>query len=361
VKNRVKKIFRTINKHIDAIVIKNAIHPYIDDNFFYVTGLEKGIFEDSLIIVYPDGTIDMFVSELEAESARKAETKIHIYKNKKDKESTVKKLSSSLKTVGLNYSAISYKDFKNIKLLFSKSKFIDVSQELLTARLIKDKIEINLIKKACKISDKVMGMIPDMLREGMYEYEIAAEIDYRMQKLGADKPAFETISSFNKNTAEPHYSHGNYKLKKGDFALFDFGSSIKKYNSDITRTFVYGNANKKQKEMYDTVISAQKKGFESIKVGIKANKVHNAVRSYIDKTKFSGRFIHSTGHAIGLSVHDGASFGPDSTVFLQENMVFTVEPGIYIPNYGGVRIEDDIIIKKDGIELLTNSSKFLEI
>ena len=113
--------------------------------------------------------------------------------------------------------------------------------------------------------------------------------------------------------------------------------------------------------MYDTVISAQETGFKYIKPGVKANEVHNTVSSYINKTKFKGKFIHSTGHALGLSVHDGASFSPDSTVLLQENMVFTVEPGIYIPKYGGVRIEDDIIVKKDGIELLTKSSKFLEI
>ena len=360
-KNRVKKIFNTVPKNLDAIVIKNATHPFIDDNFFYITGLDKGIFEGSLLIIYPDGTLDLLVSELEAESASKAEAKIIVYKNKKDMINIIKKLSSSLKNIGVNYNIISYGSFQNLKSMFSKSKFTDVSQDLLKTRLIKDEIEINLIRKACKISDKVMDSIPDILHEDMYEYEIAAEIDYLMQKLGADKPAFETISSFNINTAEPHYSHGDNRLKKGDFALFDFGSSIKKYNSDITRTFVFGNAEKKQKEMHDTVISAQETGFKYIKPGVKANEVHNTVSSYINKTKFKGKFIHSTGHALGLSVHDGASFSPDSTVLLQENMVFTVEPGIYIPKYGGVRIEDDIIVKKDGIELLTKSSKFLEI
>lgn len=360
-KNRAKKIFSTVQKNLDAIVIKNATHPFIDDNFFYITGLDKGIFEGSVVIVYPDGILDLIVSELEAESASKAEAQIYVYKNKNDMINIIKKLSSSLENIGVNYTKITYGDFKKLKSMFSKSKFTDVSQALIKARLVKDKIEINLIKKACNLSDKVMDKIPDILYEGMCEYEIAAEIDYLMQKLGADKPAFETISSFNKNTAEPHYSHGDNKLKKGDFTLFDFGSSIKKYNSDITRTFVFGKADKKQKEMYNTVISAQEEGFKFIKSGVKTNEVHNIVSSYINKTKFKGRFIHSTGHALGLAVHDGASFGPDSTVLLRENMVFTVEPGIYIPNFGGVRIEDDIVVKKNGIELLTNSSKFLEI
>jgi Xaa-Pro dipeptidase len=361
VKDRINKIFTTIQTNLDAIIIKNAVYPHIDVNFFYLTGLEKGIFENCILIAYPDKTLDLIVSELEAESARKADANIYVYKNIKDLENKLRKLSSSLKYMGVNTTNISYKGYQYLKTIFPHSNFIDISKELLTTRLVKDKIEIKYIEKACNISDQVMEQIPEILHDGMYEYEIAAEIDYLMQKLGADKPAFDTISSFNKNTAEPHYSHGNTKLKKNGFALFDFGASYKKYNSDITRTFIYGNANTKQKNMYNTVLSAQKIGFDSIKPGIKANEIHNKVSSYINKTKFKGRFIHSTGHALGLSVHDGSSLSSENSIQLQENMVFTVEPGIYIPGYGGIRIEDDILVKKAGIKILTNSSKYLEL
>jgi Xaa-Pro dipeptidase len=359
VEKRAKNIFNKIKKNLDAIVIKNANYPFIDDNFFYITGLEKGIFEGSLLIVQPDGTLDILVSELEEESASKSKANIHVYRNKKDMENIIKTSFSSIKNIGVNCTNISYRDFCKLKEMFSKSKFTNVSGELLKARLVKDETEIEIIKKACKISDKVMKKILDMLYEGIYEFEIAAEINYLMQKLGADKPAFVTISSFNKNTAEPHYSHGNTRLKKGDFALFDFGASIRKYNSDITRTIVYGKADKKQKEMHETVLAAQQKGFDSIKSGNSTREVHAKVKSYIDNTKFKGRFIHSTGHSIGLAVHDGAIFGPESNVELQENMVFTVEPGVYIPGFGGVRIEDDILVKKESVELLTNSPRIL--
>jgi Xaa-Pro dipeptidase len=360
-KNRVNRIFTTIQNDLDAIIIKNAVYPYIDDNFFYLTGLEKGIFENSLVVAYPDKTIDLFVSELEAESASKADAPLYVYKNLKDLENRLKKLSSSLKNIGVNTTNISYKSYQYLKNIFSHSIFTDISKELLATRLVKDKSEIELIEKACKISDQVMEKIPELLHEGMYEYEIAAEIDYFMQKFGAEKPAFNTISSFNKNTAEPHYSHGNTKLKINDFALFDFGASYKKYNSDITRTFIYGKADKKQKDMYDTVFSAQKIGIDTIKPGIKAHEIHNKVSSYINKTKYKGRFIHSTGHSLGLSVHDGSSLSSENEIRIQENMVFTVEPGIYIPNYGGIRIEDDILVKKEGIKILTNSFKFFEL
>ena len=208
-----------------------------------------------------------------------------------------------------------------------------------------------------------MTEIPDFLHEGMFEYELAAEIDYMMQRNGADKTAFETISSFGKNTAEPHYSHGDTKLKKGDFVLCDFGACFRRYNSDTTRTFVFGKASDKQRDIYQTVLKAQQVGINKIKAGVKAFMVHDEVSSYIDNTKFKGCFIHSTGHSLGLSVHDGgAGFTPDSDAILQENMVLTVEPGVYIPGFGGVRIEDDILVKRDGVEVLTHSSKdFLEI
>jgi Xaa-Pro dipeptidase len=208
-----------------------------------------------------------------------------------------------------------------------------------------------------------MNSVPEFLHEGIYEYEIAAEIDYLLQKNGADKSAFETISSFGKNTAEPHYSHGDTKLKLGNFALFDFGANFRKYNSDITRTFVFGKPNDKQKEMYETVFTAQKIGFNLIKPGVKAKMVHEAVNSYIDSSKFKGCFIHSTGHSLGLAVHDGkAGLSADCDVELKENMVFTVEPGIYIPGFGGVRIEDDVLIKRNGIDILTESPRaFIEI
>jgi len=362
VEKRVKNIFKNVGKKIDAILIKNSGDPCVDNNFFYVTALDKGIFEGALALIYPDGETDLLVSELEAETAKKADANLYIYKDKKTFDSSFKKFLSNLKRVGLNFYVLSHRDFLKLKERFRKTEFFDVSESLVRTRLVKDEIEIKLIRKSCQIVDKVMKTIPSMLNEGMYEYEIAAEIDYLMQKNGADKPAFEIISSFGKNTAEPHYSHGETKLKKGSFTLFDFGSCYHRYNSDITRTFVFGKADKKQKEMYETVLEAQKIGFDSIKPGVKANKVHKAVSNYIEKTKFKGCFIHSTGHSLGLSVHDGDGFSPESKVILKENMVFTVEPGVYIPGFGGVRIEDDILIKKNGVEILTKSHRgFLEI
>jgi Xaa-Pro dipeptidase len=354
---RVKNIFSNSKKTVDSIIIKNASAPFIDDNFFYVTGLEQGMFEGSCAVLHPDGTLDILVSELEAEGARKSTAHLTIYKTKKEFSELLKQLISSSKILGVNASSLSYQEFNTLTEILPQNVFVDVSDGFFKTRLIKDEQEIQRIKQACVIADDTMAAIPDIISEGISEYGLAAEINYSLQNLGAEKPAFDTISSFGKNTAEPHYSHGDIKLRQGDFILCDFGACWKKYNSDITRTFLFGRVTKQQKEIYDIVIQAQQIAFDKIKSGVIAGDVHHAVSSFIDSTKFKGRFIHSTGHSLGLAVHDGPGFSPENTMELQENMILTVEPGIYLPGFGGVRIEDDILIKKDGMELLTKSSR----
>ena len=359
-KDRVKNIFKNTEYKPDIILIRNSSEPYIDNNFFYTTGLDKGLFEGSIAVLFPDGNIDLIVPELESEIAKKADANIKVYKNLNEYNKILKESISNSKNIGINFHSISYSDFYNLNKKFSNLKFFDVSVSFEKSRLIKDEIEIKLIKKACNIADKVVERIPEILHEDITEYELAAEIDYLMQKSGADKAAFETISSFGKNTSQPHYTHGSTKLNINDFVLCDFGACFKKYNSDITRTFIFGKASKMQKDMYKTILDAQNLGFEKTKSGVKAIDVHKVVDSFINSTKFKGRFIHSTGHSLGLSVHDSdARLSQYSDLILKENMVFTIEPGIYLPEIGGIRIEDDVLIKKDGIEILTKSSKKL--
>lgn len=357
---RVNNIFNNIEMKPDIIIIKNSSDPFIDNNFFYVTGLDKGLFEGSVAILYPGRDIELLVSQLEAESARKADLNLNVYKSGSEFDSILKDLIKSFTCIGLNFDGISHRDYCNLKKKFPEFEFVDVSKAFEKARSVKDDVEINYIKDACRIVDNVLDEIPNILHEGMFEYELAAEIDYLMQQNGADKAAFDTISSFGRNSAEPHYTHSDTKLKSGDFVLCDFGANLQKYNSDITRTFVFGKADNKQKEMYETVQEAQQIGFDTAKSGLRACNVHEAVNSYIEKTKFKGCFIHSTGHSLGLAVHDpGIGFSSIYDVLLRENMVLTIEPGVYIPGFGGVRIEDDVVIKKDGVEILTKSSREL--
>lgn len=359
-KNRVKNIFKNAKQKPEIILIINSEEPLIDDNFFYITGLSQGLFESSCAVLFPDGSIDLIIPELESEIAKKSNANINVYKGQDDFYNILIKLIGPVKNLGLNFKQISVKEFLKLKDRFQKVDLIDVSTSFDETRLIKDEMEISLIKKACEIADSTVKIIPDIIKDNIYEYELAAEIGYFMQKTGADKSAFNIISSFGKNTAQPHYTHGYKKISKGDFILCDFGACYKKYNSDITRTFVYGKASNEQKEIYNTVFNAQNIGFEKMRAGIKAFEVHNAVESFINKTKFKGHFIHSTGHSLGLNVHDGSTrLGVNSKIILRENMVFTIEPGIYLSDIGGVRIEDDVLVKKDGMEFLSKSSREL--
>jgi Xaa-Pro dipeptidase len=358
--HRIKNIFNSIKTKPDIIIIKNSGESIVDNNFFYFTGLEKGLFEGCSAILFPDGKMDLLVTELESETASKINANIKIYKNKDDYNTLLKVSTNSAKKIGLNFNGITYRNVLNFYELFPNTDFIDISNNISKIRTIKDNYEIDLIKKAVSISDHVKEKIPDLIHEGMHEYELAAEINYLIQKKGADKEAFDTISSFGKNTAEPHYSHGETNLKYGDFILCDFGARYKRYNSDITRIFILGKPNEKQKAMHEKVLEAQKLAFDYIKQGVKGCDVHKEVESFINKSEFKGLFIHSTGHSLGLEVHDGGvSLGPESNIMLEENMVLTVEPGIYIPGFGGVRIEDNILVKKDGVELLSKSSREL--
>ena len=354
---RVKNIFNNSKNTVDSVVVMNSSAPFIDDNFFYLTGLEQGMFEGSCAVLHPDGSLDILVSELEAESARKSTANLTVYKTKKEYSELLKQMISSSKIIGINASGLSYQDYKKLTEILPQGVFIDMSDGFFKTRLIKDEQEIQRVKQACEIADDTMAAIPDIISEGMSEHELAAEINYSLQNLGAEKPAFDTISSFGKNTSEPHYGHGEINLRKGDFILCDFGACLKRYNSDITRTFLFGRATEQQKEIYKTVLQAQQIAFDKIKSGVIASDIHHTVKSFIDSTKFKGRFIHSTGHSLGLAVHDGLGFTPENTMKLQENMILTVEPGIYLPGFGGVRIEDDVLLQKDGMELLTKSSR----
>jgi Xaa-Pro dipeptidase len=362
VRQRIQNIFSHCQDSVDFILLRNGSNTFIDDNFFYVTGIEQGLFEGCCAILHSGGNLDVLVSELEAESARQSNANILVYKTKDEFSTQLKSLISSHSTIGINAFGLSYHDFCLLRDLLPQTTFTDVSKSFLETRLIKDDQEIQRIKNACKIADDTMAAIPDILYEGMSESELAAEINYSLQNLGAEKPAFDTISSFGKNTAQPHYSHGSTTLQGGDFIVCDFGACYKKYNSDITRTFHYRKAQDNEKEMYDVVLQAQQIAFDAILPGVKAGDVHQAVSAFIDSTPYKGRFIHSTGHCLGLAVHDGTGFAPGNSMELKEHMVLTVEPGIYIPGSGGVRIEDDILITKNGLELLTKSPReFIEL
>jgi len=201
-----------------------------------------------------------------------------------------------------------------------------------------------------------------MLRKGVTELEVAAEIEYRMNRHGASGRSFATIVAFGPHGAEPHYQPGATKLEPGSSIVCDYGAFHHRYASDITRSFRFGPADAEMRRVHETVERAQKAALDAIRPGVPAKEVHLAAANVIDASPFKGRLIHGVGHSIGLAVHDGWNYGPKVEDPLVEGMVFTVEPGIYLPGKGGVRIEDDIVVTRNGFEFLSTAPRgYLEV
>jgi Xaa-Pro dipeptidase len=356
-----KRIFSQLKTEIDAIVLTNASEPNLDMSFFYATGIVNGLFEDCVAIVTRRG-VEVLSSELEELSARLAGAKTIVFQTRKERDDTLAKRLRGCERIGINSRELTHANYQFIRKCAKGARLKDVSEALGKARMIKDEQEISHIKKACDITCRTAEEIPELVREGQMETEAAAELNYRMMKLGAAGPSFATNASFGPGTAEPHYVPASRRLKKGQLALFDFGASYKKYAADLTRTFVCSRANARQKEMYDVVLRAQLAAIDAIHDGVQGKDVDQAARRIIDGSKFKGKFIHSTGHGLGLSVHDPGSISSVRNMTLKEGMVLTVEPGVYQRNFGGVRIEDDILVTKKGCRVLTSAPKeFLAI
>ena len=243
---RIQSIFQQSDDSLDAILISNAGNPFIDMNFFYVTGLTQGLYERCSAILFPDGSGDLLITALEAENAIKSPLTQIIFETSIDYQDQLNSILSPTSHVGIHNQAMLYHDYLRLKEQFPHKTFVDVSQTLNIIRMRKDKEEIQNIQKACDIAVATMQQIPEIITQGMTEDELAAEITYLLLQNGAETPAFETISSFGEHTALPHYTHGLRKLKNGHFILCDFGARYKRYHSDITRTFVYGSATLKQ-------------------------------------------------------------------------------------------------------------------
>ena len=358
-KARVKAIYRNLKQPVDAIVLSNSTEPHIDMSFFYATALTDGLFEGCTAWLFPDGRCEIVTSALEEEAAKKSGLPLHIFRNREERLAAMRGLIRGVRRIGINASELTHKAFEELRKLAPKARFVDVSEAIMKARLVKDDSEVDLIRTACGIASRSFEQILPFIKPGRTESEVAAELVYTMQRNGATGAAFRTIVGAGPNSAEPHYTAGPRKIRRGDLIVIDFGALYKMYHSDVTRTVVVGEASGEQREMYETVRRAQDAAMEKLRPGIKGKSVDAAARKLIDATKYKGRFIHGLGHSLGLATHDGAGLNTASDIVLKPGMVFTNEPGVYVSGFGGVRIEDDVLITKGGPEVLSTASRDL--
>ena len=263
------------------------------------------------------------------------------------------------KAYGFEDDYVTFSKFASLKRITPKSVFSPVSSHIDKIRMIKDNTEIEKIKTAAKIADSAYFYILDKISVGKTERQISLELEYFMKSQGAEGLSFDTIVASGVRSALPHGTATDKVIESGDFVTLDFGCKYKGYCSDMTRTVVMGKATDKQKEIYNTVLTAQKAALDTIRAGELAKAVDDAARSIIIDANYGKNFGHGLGHSLGLKVHESPSCSPKSADVLTENMLMTVEPGIYIEDFGGVRIEDLVLVTKDGHENLTTSDKEL--
>ena len=239
------------------------------------------------------------------------------------------------------------------------------TQELVEAlRAIKDEGEIDALRRACAIADQALAelLAAGGLRPGRTEREVGLDLDQRMRELGAQDPAFETIVAAGPNSAIPHHSPTGSALALGDFVKLDFGARVDGYHSDMTRTVVLGRPADWQREIYALVAEAQRVGREAMVVGADARRVDTAARQIIADAGYGENYTHGLGHGVGLEIHEAPGVGQTAAGTIEADMCVTVEPGVYLPGRGGVRIEDSGVVRQPGsggYDVLTLTSKDL--
>ncbi|MFI6596778.1 M24 family metallopeptidase [Nonomuraea sp. NPDC050536] len=226
-------------------------------------------------------------------------------------------------------------------------------------RTVKDEDELELLRTACAITDAAFADVTGKITPGMTERAVAHLLEARMVELGADRPAFETIVAAGENGSIPHHSPTDRELRAGDLVTMDFGALYRGYHADMTRTVCLGEPAAWQRDLYELVATAQAAGRTALRPGAQACEVDAAARTVIGEAGQGENFRHGLGHGVGLEIHEEPFLGPSRTGRLEDRVPITVEPGVYLPGRGGVRIEDTLVTREGGPELLTKTTKEL--
>ncbi len=274
---------------------------------------------------------------------------------------TEKSLIPKQARIGFESECVTVADMKSLKKLLPGRHFVPETNILETVTAIKDDREIALIRYAAQITDKVFKKILALIRPGIRECDIAAEISYWHRKYGAECDAFDPIVASGERGALPHARAADKIIRRGEMVVLDFGCRYCGYHSDLTRTIAVGKPSVEMKKIYKIVLDAQTKAIDTVHNGVAARSVDAVARKHIRQAGYGRYFIHSLGHGLGIHVHEPMRLSALSTAILQTGNVVTIEPGIYIPGSGGVRIEDDIIVCENGCDVLTTSPKELII
>lgn len=348
-----KKTLRYVTDTTAALIIT-------PENRRYLTGFESSL---GYLLMTKNGSI-LFVDGRYFEAAVNRATNCEVVLLEKLTE----QLNAECQRLGINKIIIETENEislfehlkKNLNTKVTPSK--SLSDKLVTMRSVKKRDEVASIVAAQRIAEKAYDDVLNFIKVGITEREIAAFLEYKMKLYGCEKTAFETIVVSGKNSSQPHGVPTDKKVENGDFITLDFGAVINGYCSDMTRTVAVGFATDEMRRVYNTVLSAQNKVVETVSAGVLCSDVDRAAREIIEAAGYGKFFSHSTGHGVGLQIHEKPTLSPKSgDIKLRVGQVVTDEPGIYMPGKFGVRIEDMLLVQKNGCKNLTKATKDLII
>src|SRR3990172_1997027 len=324
------------------------------NNIRYLTGFTGG----SGALLLADARLVLLVDGRYVTQAREEAPQAEIFECRDKIEGIAEILTTfEAKAVGFEAAAISFENYGRLK-----EKIPDVRLESLPnggsgIRTIKDESEVSLLREAAATASETLAAMLDAIRPGIRERDVALELEYRMRQKGAEGVSFPTIVASGVNSALPHATPGARKLATGDAVVIDFGTVYGGYHSDETCTFFLGCASTRQKEVYHVVKEAHDRALAAVKAGIPCSDIDRIARDRIKEGGLDRFFSHAAGHGVGLDIHEPPKMTESSKVVLEAGMVITIEPAVYIPGLWGIRIEDMVLVKKDGCEVLTKMGK----
>lgn len=349
------KFYEILKSKNDCVIITSP------ENRRYFTSFNSS--DGFLVITVDEATF--FTDSRYIEAAQKQITACEAVLLRRVSETIVPYLKEkNIENIYLETERLTVAELNSLKKAFDFCKVEakeEVDEIINKARAVKTDYEVDCIKKAQKIAEDAFSHILTFIKEGVTEKEIALELDFYMLKNGAEAVSFETIAVSGKNSSMPHGVPTDKKIENGDFITMDFGAVYNGYHSDMTRTVIVGKPTEKQKEVYETVLKAQKSALEVLKNGVTGFDADKVARDIIENAGYKENFGHGTGHGVGIEIHESPNLSPYSKATLETGNVVTVEPGIYIPDEFGVRIEDMALITEDGYINLTSCEKELII
>ncbi|USG63891.1 Xaa-Pro peptidase family protein [Brevibacillus ruminantium] len=357
---RIQRILAYMQKEgIDVALITLPKHVY------YLTGFLTEPHERFMGLVIPAaGEPSLIVPALDRSAAAEASAMKNILTHTDtDNPYDVLKnaLPPGLKTLGLEKSHMTVDRFEAMSAQIAAESYVDVEEPLREMRLIKSADEVERMKHAVKLVEAALDAVVKSLKPGVTEAEVVADLEYQMKRLGAEGPSFSTMVLAGEKSALPHGKPGSREVREGELLLFDLGVLADGYVSDITRTFAVGEISEQLRDIYETVLAANEAAIAEVRPGVTLAHLDQTARRVISDKGYGEYFIHRLGHGLGMDVHEYPSVHGQNQDTLRPGMVFTIEPGVYVPGVGGVRIEDDILVTADGCEVLTQYPKQLQV